>query len=99
MHAGSPTCRLTGRLTLTLHGAFGGEEASERHVLALDGTDDPALKGIVVAATATARLELHGALFFPTWTRLAAHTPGTTHETTAAPNPGPWWASWLLSTP
>ena len=30
-----------------------------------------------------ARLDLHGALFFPTWTRLAAHTPGAALATAA----------------
>ena len=32
------------------------------------------------------RLDLHGTLFFPTWTRLAVHTPGAVRET-GAPAP------------
>jgi hypothetical protein len=86
VEAGSATCRLEGRLTITLHGAFGSGNSSERHLISGgQGTNDDALKGIVVSANADARLDLHGALFFPTWTRLAAHVPGAAPQSTTAP--------------
>eukprot|EP00887_Chlorella_sp_A99_P004850 scaffold4.g4850.t1 len=55
LRAGSPTCRLASRLTLTFHPQQGV---------------DPSQMGIVVRRGGT--LELHGKLFTPTWTRLAA---------------------------
>ena len=85
VQAGAPGCRLLGRLNITLHGesqaALDGQ--SERERLLTLARDDPGLKGIVVANTSEARLDLHGALFHPTWTRLAAHVPGAAQETAA----------------
>lgn len=58
--AGAATCRLTTRVTITLHGS----RPASKH--ALDGM--PAWsKGIAVSGT----MELHGKLFHRTWTRLA----------------------------
>ena len=74
VEAGAPTCRLAGKIVLTLHGEFSSAGSSERSLFT--GQDDPLLKGI--AASSQSRLDLHGALFFPTWTRLAAHVPGST---------------------
>ena len=80
VEAGSPTCRVEGKITITLHGEHGNHTStSDRHLFT--GQNDPSLKGIVVATGG--RLDIHGALFFPTWTRLAGHTPGTIRETQA----------------
>ena len=81
VEGGTPACRLKGKITITLHGEHGNAtSSSDRHLI--EGADqDPARKGIVVSAGG--RLDLHGALFFPTWTRLAAHTPGSARETPA----------------
>lgn len=76
VEAGAPTCRLAGKIVLTLHGEYSSAGSSERSLFT--GQDDPLLKGIVVSASSQSRLDLHGALFFPTWTRLAAHVPGST---------------------
>jgi hypothetical protein len=81
VEGGSPTCRLTGKLVITLHGEFSSNATSDRHLFT--GQDDPVLKGIVLAASTEARLDLHGALMFPTWTRLAAHVPGSALATGA----------------
>ena len=87
VEAGSPTCRLQGRLEITLHGQAGGEDAttSDRAALAAAAAVDPAIKGIAVNSVAGARLDLHGKLYHPTWTRLAAHIPGNTQKETTAP--------------
>jgi hypothetical protein len=88
VEAGSPTCRLQGRLEITLHGQAGGEDAttSDRAALAATAAVDPAIKGIAVNSVAGARLDLHGKLYHPTWTRLAAHIPGKTQKETTAPD-------------
>lgn len=57
LQAGSETCRLRGQVTITLHGARVDSPA-------------PTYKGIDVGMSG--QLDLHGALFHPTWTRLAA---------------------------
>ena len=84
VEAGSPTCRLEGRVIITLHGAYGSSEASDRW-LAATATSDELVKGVVVTNTSGARLDLHGKLFHPTWTRLAAHVPGSVQAATSAP--------------
>jgi hypothetical protein len=57
LRAGSPTCRLHGNVTITLH----GERASQVN------PGETYVKGIQV----TGSMDLHGSLFRPTWTRLA----------------------------
>ena len=82
VEAGAATCRLAGRVVITLHGEHGNPSSnSDRHLFTPGQPTDPALKGVVVSSGA--RLDLHGALFFPTWTRLAAHTPGAALATAA----------------
>jgi hypothetical protein len=53
--------------------------------LAASAEADMFLKGVVVTGTDGARLDLHGKLFHPTWTRLAAHVPGGAQNETNAP--------------
>jgi hypothetical protein len=55
--AGSPTCRLRNKVTITLHGSRGAQ--------ALPAAS--AVKGIAV----TGSVDMHGMQFFPTWSRLA----------------------------
>jgi len=63
--AGSATCRLRSKLTITLYGS--------RSAQALPA--DPWIKGISVQGV----IDLHGALYTPTWTRLALSArPGDT---------------------
>ena len=67
LRAGSETCRLQSRLTITLHGS--------RPVDASTTARSASEKGIHV----TGVLELHGKRYFRTWTRLAAPVvPGQT---------------------
>jgi len=73
LEAGSPTCRLQGKIEITLHETFNAP---------VDGIDrslasNMDIKGIVVTNTTGARWDFHGALYHPTWTRLAAHIPGS----------------------
>ncbi|KAL7550843.1 hypothetical protein ACHAWF_014042 [Thalassiosira exigua] len=85
LEAGSPTCRIEGDVEITLHGEYGNlGSASDRH---LSGTaeSDMGTKGIFVADTSGARIDLHGKLYHPTWTRLAAHIPGNAQMETSAP--------------
>ena len=73
--AGSSTCRLSTRLTITLHGTRPSTRA------ALDALPAHA-KGISV----TGQLELHGQLYHRTWTRLARRVqPGDTSVLLQAP--------------
>jgi hypothetical protein len=67
--AGAPACRLRSAVTITLTGARPGASP------AADAASDARAKGILVEGGGT--LDVHGAQFAPTWTRLAA---------TAAPN-------------
>lgn len=78
LEAGSPTCRLRGGIEITLHGEYGNpaSAASDRHLSGV-AASDPGLKGVVAADVPGARLDLHGALYHPTWTRLAAPVPGS----------------------
>lgn len=55
LHAGSETCRLRNKITITLHGIRDAQ------------VDNPWVKGIAVTGT----IDLHGAQYYPTWTRLA----------------------------
>jgi G8 domain len=57
MRIGSPTCRLRSKITITLHGSRGAQSFPA----------DPMVKGISVTGT----IDVHGAQFSPTWTRLA----------------------------
>jgi hypothetical protein len=86
MSAGSPTCRFNGNLRVVLHGTFGDavSATSDAH-MADAARNDATVKGIV-ADGAGAQLNLHGKLFHPTWTRLAAHVPGSEEGKTAAPS-------------
>ena len=77
LEAGSPTCRVEGGIRLTLHGEYGNPgSTSDRH-LSEAAASDPGLKGILVEDVPGARMDLHGKLYHPTWTRLAAPVPGT----------------------
>ena len=84
VEAGSLTCRLEGHVTITLHGAYGSSESSDRWLAAAASADE-LIKGVVVTNTTGARLDLHGKLFHTTWTRLAAHVPGSSQAATSAP--------------
>lgn len=55
--AGSPSCRLRNKITITLHGRRSDYSFPV----------DPHIKGISVTGT----IDIHGAQYFPTWTRLA----------------------------
>jgi len=83
LEAGSPTCRVDGRIEITLHGQYGSTDSDR--VLSEDARNDWAIKGIVVMDTAGARWDFHGKLYHPTWTRLAAHVPGNIQVETTAP--------------
>jgi hypothetical protein len=84
VEAGSPTCRLEGSITITLHGSYSDGSAASDRWLAGAATTDASVKGIVVSNTTGAKLDLHGKLFHTTWTRLAAHVPGDTQAATNA---------------
>lgn len=84
LEAGSPTCRIEGGIQLTLHGEYGNPgSASDRH-LSDAAASDMGLKGILVKDIPGARMDIHGKLYHPTWTRLAAPVPGT--EIPSAPS-------------
>lgn len=57
LFAGSETCRLRNKITFTLHGTRGAQSLPA----------DPWIKGMGV----TGSIDLHGAQYYPTWTRLA----------------------------
>ncbi|KAI9015919.1 G8 domain-containing protein [Hyaloraphidium curvatum] len=61
LRAGAPGCRLRSRISVTLHGARSDQPVSP--------APDPWVKGIHVD---NGSLSLHGTLYTPTWTRLAA---------------------------
>lgn len=61
LRAGAPTCRLRNKVSITLHGARSDQVTNP--------APSPWVKGIYVA---NGTLSLHGTLFTPTWTRLAA---------------------------
>lgn len=67
--AGSPSCRLRGFVTITLTGSRPGAGSGNLSQAQLAVLDAPAeAKGVVVDGL----LDLHGAQYTPTWTRLAA---------------------------
>ena len=75
LEAGSPTCRIEGNIKITLHGEYGNAGSfSDRH-LSVAAATNMGLKGIFVSDIADARMDLHGKLYHPTWTRLAAVGP------------------------
>jgi len=85
LEAGSPTCRMEGKLEITLHGDYGNfNSVSDRH-LSEAAAADMSIKGIFVTDTEGARIDFHGKLYHPTWTRLAALVPGNTQAETLAP--------------
>lgn len=85
LEAGSSTCRIQGNIQVTLHGEYGNAgSVSDRH-LSGSASSDPGLKGILVKDIQGARIDIHGKLYHPTWTRLAASTPGNTQMETSAP--------------
>jgi hypothetical protein len=84
VEAGASTCRMEGRVEVTLHGFYNSAAVSDRNLSSLAETD-MYVKGIVVTGEAGSRLDLHGELYHPTWTRLAAHVPGDTQQETTAP--------------
>jgi len=61
LRAGAPTCRLRNLISITLHG--------QRAAQPTNPAPSPWVKGIFVE---NGTLSLHGALYTPTWTRLAA---------------------------
>jgi len=79
LEAGSPTCRIDGRIQITLHGTYDPPPPtspnSDRY-LASPNKPEVDTKGIVITDTDGARWDFHGKLYQPTWTRLAAHIPG-----------------------
>ena len=85
LEAGAPTCRLHGRIEVTLHGLYNSSAAVSDRLLSTAAAADMHIKGIVVTGAAGSRLDLHGKLYHPTWTRLAAHVPGSVQNETAAP--------------
>ena len=83
LEAGSPTCRIQGNVEITLHGEYGNiSSSSDRHLSTAAGSD-MGMKGIFVTDTPGAKMDLHGKLYHPAWTRLAAHIPGNQSETSA----------------
>jgi len=76
LEAGSTTCRLEGKIRITLHGTYTPppDNGSDRHLA--DPAPDVEVKGIVVSDVPGARWDFHGKLYHPTWTRLAAPVPG-----------------------
>ena len=87
VEAGSPTCRLDGVIVMTLHGEFDSSATPTTTDRGLfeSAKADMHVKAIAVTGAAGSRLDLHGKLYHPTWTRLAAHVPGHTQAETAAP--------------
>ena len=84
LEAGSSTCRIEGNIIIELHGEYGNAgSVSDRHLSS--SATDAGLKGIVVKDVQGARIDIHGALYHPTWTRLAASVPGNTQQETPAP--------------
>lgn len=82
LEAGSPTCRVEGEVRIVLHGEYGNAgSVSDRHLSGAASTD-MGLKGIVVKDVPGARIDFHGKLYHPTWTRLAAPVPGSTLPST-----------------
>lgn len=78
LEAGSATCRIDGNIKITLHGEYGNATSiSDRHLSDAAATD-MGVKGIFVKDVEGARMDLHGKLYHPTWTRLAALIPGST---------------------
>ncbi|KAI9015632.1 hypothetical protein DFJ74DRAFT_732320 [Hyaloraphidium curvatum] len=61
LRAGGPRCRLRSRVSITLHGS--------RNAQPLFPVPDPSVKGIHVD---NGSISVHGTLYTPTWTRLAA---------------------------
>jgi len=88
LEAGSPTCRINGRIQITLHGTYDPPPStspnSDRHLAT--PKPDIHVKGIVVTDTIGARWDFHGKLYHPTWTRLAAPIPGNDHADDTTPN-------------
>lgn len=58
LEAGSPTCRLEGKVVITLHGEYGSTAASDRPSLLAAATDDWHVKGIVVTGAQGSKMEL-----------------------------------------
>lgn len=86
--AGSPTCRRShALLDIILHGEYNANssETSDRHLKEVAGADFE-VKGIVVKDVPTSLWDFHGPLYHPTWTRLAAHIPGSVQQETSAPS-------------
>ena len=86
LELGSPTCRMEGSVHITLYGEYGTEAVSDRYLNATAGPD-MRVKGIVTTNTTGAKIEMHGKLYYPTWTRLAAVIPGSAPADTWAPTP------------
>jgi len=85
LEAGSSTCRIDGNIEITLHGEYGNvTSVSDRHLLST-ASKDMGFKGIFVKDVEGARIDMHGKLYHPTWTRLAALVPGNTQAETLAP--------------
>lgn len=58
LEAGSPTCRLEGKIEITLHGEYGSTAVSDRPSLLGAAADDWHIKAIVVAGGNESKLEL-----------------------------------------
>jgi len=86
LEAGSLTCRMAGKIEITLHGEYGNLDSVSDRYLSEAAAADMSIKGIVVTDTEDARIDFHGKLYHPTWTRLAALVPGNTQVETLAPS-------------
>ena len=84
LEAGSSTCRIDNNISITLHGEYGNTGVSDRH-LSSEAAADMSIKGIFVKDVEGARIDMHGTLYHPTWTRLAAAVPGAVQVATSAP--------------